>query len=1620
MAEEKKEITEDKRPPKRHLIPNPWIRVPLKTLGWLLIVILLLPVLLYIPPVQTFVKNIACSEVKKATGMDIAIDRFRLKFPLDVSLQGVSVVEASGDTMVKAREVLADIKLLPLLSLDVKVKKLLLSDGYYRFLSPDSSMIMKLRARRVEVDSRSSVSISRSEINLHKASLDGADITLFMDVWKQKPTPEDTTSAPFIIRLDDVRATDTRFAMSMLPTIDTLTLAARDLKIRKGLIDLRKNDISASSLTLDGGDVLYLSPTPEYIKAHPAPVDTLSAPSIPMTVRADSVSVSNLAAIYALKGAKPLPGFDANYIQVSDVDLLMTDFFNRATSLALPIKRLAARERCGLQIVEGEGLVTLDEAGIDLSGLKVRTPYSNVSLIAAIPFALMELKPEAPVKVNATASVGLADVYAFMPSLRKMLDPLPQTSPLNVKIIARGSLADVAIDNLDAAMPGFFSLRAKGRARNALDPKRLVADVEIDGEMVNPTPVLKMAGTSDIHVPPFKISGTAGAAGQAYHADLALHTPEGSALADGHVSLTSESYQAALDVDRFNVAAFMPDLGIGKVSASLKASGAGFNPLKPAAATDISLCVDAIQYNGRQLHDISLQGQLENGDYHVEIDSPNDFANLEAILSGHIADGRYTATGDVRLYRLDLYALGMSPTATSMRAMMTLDADMEPERWLYDADIRLTDAEYITDTDNITLDRPVDLKLEAREKSVMARLEGDRTALFFNSPTDLQKVVEGFSAAASSAMAQIDKRDLDFESLSRLMPPFTLVGNASGAGPLAIALAPSGLTVDTLMLRLSNDSLIAGNIEVRSLVTGSMTLDTITLGLKERGKLIDYKIHMGNRPGSLDEFAQVNLNGYAGSNRLSAYLTQKNIQNQTGYRLGFTAAMADSTVDLHFTPLRATIAYLPWTFNDDNNISYDLVTNRITANLKAQSRESSILLMTEQDEQQREQLHLNLTNIQVEDFLKMSLFAPPIKASVNSDLRVRYTGKALIGKGTLDINRFIYDKTMVGDFNFDLQAGTNLSGKMGGHIGLKIDGKPAMSLSAAFDDNGSGQGLDVKRLKLSLTQFPLKVANPFLGNDVLQLGGGLTGDLQMSGSLSNPLLNGRLATDSVRVTVPMMASTFRLYNESLTVADNILVLHKMQIFGQNANPLILDGSVNAQKLSDIQFDLSANAQNFCAVNNDKRARSDIYGKLFLTLGATVKGPMKHMDVNANLTVLNSTDIFYQLNFDNSAITTTQTDDVVKFVNFSDTTRTAKTDTVPVGLAMRVKANATLQQGMQATVLLSSNGVDRVQVQPSGNLGFYQNYMGDMSLNGQIYTGNGMARYNFPVLGDKSFTFAPDSYILFNGNVMNPAFNITAYDKVKASVVNSSGNSNLVNFLVTVKVTNNLAAPKVNFDLSTDDDLSLQNELQSMSPDQRSTQAMNLLITGRYSGQGMKTDAGPLTGNLYGFLASTLNQWAAKNIRGVDLNFGVDQYDRSRDGQKSTTTSYSYQVSKSLFNNKFKIVVGGNYSTDTNPEDNLAENLFSDVSFEYTLKQTTNLSMLVKLYRHIGYESILEGEVTETGVGFVMRRRLSDLRRLFRVRWGKRRQPAATDSVGEASKSEKSPSDKSGASRRDSL
>lgn len=1567
---------------KKHLIRKKWLRITLKTLMWIMIGILLIPVLLYIPPVQTLVKNVACKVVYNSIGMKVNIDKFRLKFPLDVSLQGVTVLDVAGDTMVNAKEALLDVKLLPLLTLDVKLNKLQLTEGYYRMVSPDSSMVMNVRAGFLDADDKSFANIRTGEIELNKALLRDGNIQLYMNVWKQKKTPEDTTSSstPFVIKANDLKLENFTFGMGMLPTIDTLALNAKSIQLKNGIVDLAKNQVTWKLAQVDSGGGRFIVPDPEWAKAHPAPP---SEPSTgpPMIIKGDSIGLAGFSMIYATKGVTPLPGFDASYIEVNDVAIGMRDFYNESSTVRLPITRLEAKERSGLQIVRGKGEIGVSEEGLTLKGLDINTLFSYVRGDADIPFALMELKPEAAVNVSVKARVGMPDVDSFMPALKQYTSYVPRRVPLDAELKAEGTLESVDIPVLDVAMPSVFELSANGYADNPLDIKKMVAEVEFEGSVADPTLIDRFTGESGIKAPALKINGEATANHENYSADFDLTTTAGDLAARGRVGMNSEKYEVDADIHNFNVAHFLPEAGVGLVNATVKAEGVGFNPLSGHAVTTAEIAVASVEYNKNLLKDIRANVTLAgDGRFDIYAISPNSGLDFDIEGNGTIHPDDYAFDIEARLRDVDLQKLGLSETVNNGKGTIYLKGTASPERWLYAADLKMMDFDWNLPNQYIHLPGGLTARVDATENSTAVKVDSHLTSLDFNSPTGLKSLTEAFTKVSEIVASEIKTRDLRFDEISAPLPPFALNMSASGRGLINQFLVPQGLSVDTVYGSFSKDSLLRGNIGVERFNSQVADIDTLTLQLAERRYLMDYKIHMGNRPGTLDEFAQVDLNGYVGGNRLSAYLVQRNIQGKTGYKIGLTAAMADSIASVHFTPLESTIAYLPWTLNDDNFVEYNFFNNKIEADLEAKSTESSILLRTEPLPNGDEELHLNLDNIKIEDFLSMSMFAPPITGAVNSDLRVYYDGNVLRGKGTLGIKKLTYEKTQLGNFDLSLRAGMGNNGSSGIAASLLINEQPAVTAFAKLL-NDSTAGLVPDSLGISLTRFPLSIANPFMGN-IVNLSGHLNGRMNMEGTFKKPILNGQLSFDTVKVNVPMAGANLRFDDRPVVVDSSVVKFDHFKIYGENDNPLVLDGSVDAKEFSNILLNLGLNGKNCQLIKSTSKSKGDIYGKLFVDLDASVKGSLSLMDIRANLNVLGTTDLTYRLNMSPAELSSSTENNVVKFVNFNDTTNVVAADSLANSSTMRIRAGLNITPGTQVTVLLSTNGTDRVELSPSASLNYFQNYMGDMRLNGTLTLGNGFARYSIPVVGEKKFTFNPASAVTWGGDIMNPTLNIKATDDLKANVT-TNGNSRLAEFIVSLNVSGTLNNPKVLFDLSCNDDMSLQNELSSMSADQRQTQAMNLLLYGQYTGQNTKASAN-LSGNmLYSFLESQLNSLAAKYVKGVDLSFGIDQYNSTNNGATSTATSYSYQVSKSLFNNRFKIQVGGNYSTDNSGDASLADNLFSDVSLEYMLKQTETVNMSVKLFRHTGYESILEGEVTETGVAFVMKRKLENLLRLFR-------------------------------------
>lgn len=1595
---------------RKHLIENTLMRRTLKTLVVIIVVVLLIPMAVYIPPVQTLLKDIACNIVGRSTGMQVSVERFRLKFPLDVQLDGVKIIEATGDTMVTARSLVADLKIIPLLSLDARINKLELIDASYRMLSTDSSMTLRLKARYLRTASGTQFDLKHMHLNLKRPVLRNASVSVHMNVWKQK---KDTASSPtrFLIDADRLTLSNVTFAMSMLPTIDTLSVTLKNADVRDARINLTESVINIGTVNIAGGNATYLTPTAEYVRSHPAPADTSASTSSPITVRIGNASLNLDSVLYATRGSTPRPGFDPTYISVRDLTLKATDFFNQSSVLRMPLKSLSAKERSGLEITEATGYLGINSTGLILSEFSLLTPASSVTASASLPFELMALDNNAPAGyVEASGSIGWSDIFAFMPamhsSLTAFLSPA-SLSPVNFSIKGGGTLSKIDLEHVVVKMGNFLSLKASGVATSPMQPSRLHASLSFDGAMRDPSATMHLLyklANLDMHInmPVLRVKGTADIKPGLYRADIDLLTSAGDVAAKGHIRLSPDTYDIHAVCRNLMLGEIMPSLGIGTVTGTIDATGSGFNPLSPTASAHVSSSLQQLSYNGASLAPLDFSATANHGMYELSLRASAPDFNIDMNGSGHLESSTYFADINAYIIYIDFHALGLMDEICRGSGNIALQGNAAPASMLFDLTMNVSDVDWEYADEFYSLPHAFDATFLATSDATDLHLSGDELNVDFACPRALAPLLDDIKLLMPVINAQIAARQVDFEPLQAALPPFSLSLDAQGSGLLHELLESTGFSLSSLEAELSNTDRISGNALIMAATTGEMMLDTVTLALNQRGKLMDYRLHLGNKASNMPEFAQVNATGYVGGNRASIFLRQKNARGETGYRIGLTAAMLDSVLSLHLTPLNAVIAYKDWTINDDNYVELG-PGKRIGAFLEASSGESSIALRTTESADSLPALDVDIRNLLIQDFLQLAVSAPPVTGAVNSQMHLVYRGHAVTGKGSIGISGLAYDGNRVGDLDFNFKAGMSFNGNTGASLALLLNKREVLTARGFFiADTTASRVRSVKqraKLSVELKEFPLEIANPFIDADIMRLAGSLNGSLALTGTMSNPLLNGEITCDSVGIYVPMAASWFRFdERQSIAVTDNVLGFNNFNIHAANSNPILLNGTLDARNLANIKFDITANGENVALINNRHSSGADIYGQLFVTLGVKARGSISRMNIDGNLSILPATNLFYNLSMTASASLSNQgtTTDVVKFVQFSDSLQTARADTLKTSsMAMRITATMNIVNGATFTVNLSGNGTDKVQLYPHGTLSYLHTYMGDMRLNGTLNLGEGFARYSVKVIGEKNFKLDPESYVTWTGDMLNPTLHINATDHLKANVQQEGANSRLIYFDIGLAVTGTLEAPKVTFDLATDDDITVQNELLSMSPEQRSAAAINLLLYNTYNGPGVKASSS-LGGNpLYTFLEGQLNSIAAKYVTGVDLSFGIDQYDKTVNGETSGTTSYSYQVSKSLFDNRFKIVVGGNYSTDANVDENFAQNLISDISFEYSIRQTASTNMYVRLFRHTGFESILEGEITETGVGFVLKRKLSNLRSLFRLRRRPHNKPDTT-------------------------
>lgn len=1560
----------------------------------LLVLVLLLPATLYVPAIQNFLVQYSERWISEQTGMSVSVGRLSLRFPLDLALDDVMVARSDSDTLAAVGSARLRVALLPLLRKRADISGVSLTDVRFNYLAEDSSMLLGVAAGKVQLVGVA-VDLAAGKVRVENLSLAEVDVSLVLTGLSDTDSVPPAVLPDWEIDIASVALSDIAYTMYMPPLIDTLRVFLPQAGLTDGKVSLARQQVDVGQLFIDRGNYRYVACHAAEAEAVDADTSQAVAPSVPWQISVAGVSLADNEAVYMTTPRPADSGFDAAYIVADNIDVALSSVYNRGSELRLTIDSLSLNERSGVAITRAAGGFAMQGTRIGVTDFALFTPYSDLHADVDADMRFFDNDTDAAISAFLEANVALSDMEKFYPAVKQLyIHPQRYSSPfapanvsllrgmelLNARVEVEGTCEKLQVKSLRLSQPGIFAMQIEGEASSIWDEARRQARMSCRATTTRAVSLRNFIADSvflgRVVMQPLRIDSRVALRGTRIDGGLFVGCLDGGIAVRGGYDFRRENYEAKIGIRRFPIDSILPYDSIGALTARAECSGVHFNFTDSATSAKLQFMLDTLSFRQVPYGDVQLSARLGGQRWQIQVGSGYQALNFGIDANGIYAPDLFVADVQADVRRLDLAALRMA--ADSLNVGCGVKAQLVASRndSLLQADVEvnklaLVMGDYRYRAENISCVAASDITYSYVDFST-----GDIKATLV-SDVGLGRLSPSLERLTQFVDTVWQRQRLDMDELHRGLPPFTIDIRAGRDNILQQYLNSMGMKFTTMQFNAQNDSLFGMSAYLQRLSISGTQLDTITFEAKESGRRLNYLLEMKNKPGNLDEFARVTIEGLLSGNSTRLLCTQENRAKENGFLFGCKVDFLDSLLTLSFGPKQPIIGYKAWELNRGNYFTYNYLTRSIDADVRLAYGDSRIYLSTEDRRNKAvEGVHLDVRNIRLSDWLVASPFMPPIDGSISTDIYVDLPPGGINAEGAIGIKNFRYANQRVG--SFDINATYKLDSLGRGDIGanMQVDSVKVLDLSAQYNARKKTLGGSMQ-----IEAFPLSVANALFPSKGGGLSGTIDSDLALSGTMDRPWFDGFIRFNDVKAVLSGLGASLAFDTKDIPIRKNKIYFDAYSIRGANNSPLNIDGTVDFSDATRIGVNLDLMGRNFEPIHAAESRTAMVYGSVFADVSARIRGTLNNLSLNGRISLLSGTNATYVMQ-DNHMQTGQDYSDMVTFVSFADTVDTYEkiaNSRVAATTNINATVNIDIDNGVQLGVNLSTDGNNRIDLVGGGSLLYTMTALGDNRFTGRYNLTGGFVRYNPPVLSQKIFNIQEGSYVLWNGNIADPTFNIKAVQRQRSSVSDGDKGSRPVEFDITIYVTNTLEDLGISFDLSTTDDLAIQNELQGLTPEQRSSKALNMLLYNSYSGI---TSSSDIAGNpLNSFLESELNSWAQKTLKGVDLSFGINNY--GDDGTGTQRTDYSYKFSKSLFDNRLKVVIGGSYATNQDATQNLKENLIDDVSLEYRLTKREN--MYLRVFRHTGYESIIEGEITQTGVGFLYRKQLMSLLDLFRKR-----------------------------------
>jgi hypothetical protein len=1523
------------------------MKIWLKRIGALVLIpivfIVFIAFLLYIPAFHNFVLKKAVRYAGKVSGLEIGVEKIRLSFPLDISVSGIEVIMPPSDTLLTLQNLSVRIRPAPLLRKIVAVDTVSLTD-----LSLNTGTFidgMAIKGVAGELVARASVHLSEEKARVDDIKLSHAAVTLLIDSF----LPPDSATPPlhWIVAVEKMALEQIRFDMQLPLNADTLRLGAYiyEAGLTAGEVDLGRERYAAGQFTL-----------------------------------------SESALTYDGDGKKPVEGFDPAHIALTKLNISVASLLYHDKEINAGIRNVSAEERSGLVISSLEGSVQSDSAQVSIPEWLLKTPASEIQLLATIPWSVMDSTSEGNMQALLTASIGKQDLFTFLNGMPNSFVRSYPDLPLSIVAKVEGNLSALHLSRLTAELPGAFVAGATGKAGEIRDNLRRSADIRLQAQSKKldfALGILPPEQRGQFSIPPgMRLNGRVELKNRELSTRLFLTEANAKINAGARYHLANESYRAYLSIDSLEPVHFMPGDSLMWLSATVGVGGQRTDVFGDKTWMNLKGKIDSACYINTALRNITLSGSLKEHQAQFELKSDDPLAAMDITLDGTLRQEEVKGMLIINVDSIDLYSLHL--VADTFSTSFQLFAEAESNlRENHKVDITLGNWEIATATQRF---KPKTLTLHAQSAE-------DTTRVSFHTG-DLEIVLTGNAgletmtgrlAAISDTINKQLKEDstVNIAALRPSLPDMSLRIHAERDNPaynilqqydmgfsrfhLDAAASPGeGLRLDANLYALHRDTFL---------------IDTVRASVRPDSAGLIYQVDvLKNRYLQQTPFT-AQLKGSVKHNYMDAEALYVNNKNETGLLAGVRGTKEPDGIHLQFYPEQPILAFYKFSLNRDNYIRFKNE-KEIDANVTFTAPDNaSFRLHTVDRGGDFPEVHTELSQIDLKT-VSDGFQLPAMNGVLSADLRYAPARESFMVVLDANVDTFLYQKGRVGGLMFSAVYLPLDNDSHQVDVHFSRDEEEIATATAVYQSEQDAINGD-----FTITSLPLQMLSPFIPDRMASLSGMLNGEMQLTGSASSPLMNGSVKLDSSSVYVDMAASSFRFDNKEIKIKNSLLSFDKYNVYAAGNNPFVINGLIDVTNLSRMTADLRLGGNQMQLLNARQTPESLVYGKLYADLSTTIKGPLSALDVRGNIKLLGGTNLTYVMT--ESALTVQdRLKDLVSFTSFSDTLIHLRRRRTALSLGgMNMSMLLQIEPAVQLRADLSPDRSSYVEVVGGGSLSFQYTSQGSMFLNGRYTFSEGNVNYALPVIPLKKFRIEQGSYVQWDGEMMNPLLNIKATERMRASAAAGGGSPRMVNFDAGLTIRDRLNSMKLEFLLSTPDNRDIQDELVSMGPEERSKVALAMMATGRYiyggGTGGMNLD---INSALNSFLTSEINNIASGALKTMDISFGMETYDDWGD----TRRDFSFQFAKRFYNDRIRVMVGGKVSTSNEQE---TESFLDNVSAEYRLDPSGTKN--VKLFHERNYESLLEGEITKTGAGIMFRKKVRWLRELFDFR-KKKAEPVPDD------------------------